>query len=171
MEELTGLRYLQTPEQSERVTVDAASAKALGLTGPVIYGSGHRFSPGTRVADTTGLRASGSLPDGGIGFALRDFGSWRSIYSSCGELTPELWAALFKQAGVHAYAASGDILHASRGCIGLTANSAGTKTCFAACSCPCDRGIQRPGFRPDEPGVVVTRQRADSDFLIALTRS
>jgi len=125
---LTGIHLTQVPTQMQTVTLDDASAKALGMTGGVKYGPAFALEPGTRVAGKTGLTAYGTLPDGGIGFAVRKADGWTSVFSAAGQLPPSLWQAIFRAAGVHIYAASGDILHASGGCVGITANSAGTKT-------------------------------------------
>jgi hypothetical protein len=127
-ESLTGLRLSMAPTQQENVSIGEKSARVLGLAGGLSYGPGTPLSPGPRISVTPDLTAEGALPDGGIGFALRDLRGWTSVYSSTGQLPGALWEAIFRRARVHLYAASGDILHASAGCVGLTANSAGTKT-------------------------------------------
>jgi len=126
--ELIGMPLCQVPSQIQTVTLSDATAASLGLPGGLNYGSKHVLTPGIRLSDATDLTASGALPDGGVGFGVRNFKDWTSVYSSAGQLAPALWEAIFRKAGVHIYSTSGDILHASQGCISLNANSAGTKT-------------------------------------------
>jgi len=88
-----------------------------GSVGPVFF------------ADDPAATVLGRLRDGGeAAFALRDHGTWKSLYLAMLNFGPELFRNLARFAGAHVWCDSDDVLYANRSLVCLHTASAGCKT-------------------------------------------
>jgi len=61
------------------------------------------------------------------GFAVKDFGEWRSVYSAAPNLPAPVLRAVARFAGVHIYSDAGDVLYANRSFVGIHTLSGGER--------------------------------------------
>ena len=66
--------------------------------------------------------------DGGPGLAVRDFGSWRSVWCGVPGLPAALLRGIARWAGVHVYSGQDDVVYATRSLLALHARHAGRRT-------------------------------------------
>ena len=110
---------------------DAGHTLTEGISG-LIYGNSveNRVSPMAYIADTSNATVLGYNLDGGKpGLAVKDMGSWTSVYSSAPCLNVELLRKLLQFAGCHVYSEnSADVIYSSNHYVALHSATAGEKT-------------------------------------------
>ncbi|NTV82215.1 MAG: hypothetical protein HGA24_12440, partial [Candidatus Aminicenantes bacterium] len=62
------------------------------------------------------------------GFAVQDFGEWRSVYSAAPNLPAPVLRAVARFAGVHIYSDAGDVLYANKSFLGIHTLAGGERT-------------------------------------------
>ena len=109
---------------------DSAHSLTEGIAG-LVYGNSTPKSvpPRAYIQNTDGVTVLGYELDGGkAGLAIRDMGSWTSVYSSAPCLDVALLRNLLKLAGCHIYSESNaDVIYSSNHYVALHSASAGQK--------------------------------------------
>lgn len=127
MAELTGIRLAQGPAPAAlTTTVKAGHALTEGL-------EGLRYGPGDTVdtwfyADDPDAVDLGTLPDGRPGLVVKQYPDWTAVYSAAPLLPAALWRRLARQAGVHFYVDTEDVVWASRDLVAVSVKDPGTRT-------------------------------------------
>lgn len=89
----------------------------------------YRLSPLFTVEPDAGTTVLGTLRAAREpGFAVRDHGGMRSIFIGAPCPPPELWMNIFREAGVHLYSDTPDLVYANARHVCLCAQNAGPKT-------------------------------------------
>lgn len=127
--DLTGMRVRESADPrplrlaithfDHPITAEIERSDALGRTEPV--------GPVFWVDDPRAVVLGRLAPDGKPGLAVRDFGTWRSVYSSAPLVTTGLLRGLLRYAGAHVYSTSDDTFYANRHFAMIHAATAGRK--------------------------------------------
>jgi hypothetical protein len=123
MAEVVGLNLSSGRPQAGRVTPNAKSALAEGVTQP--FGTETVLDPVWTVESESGVEVLGRYADGSVAAAYRPDG--RSAYLGALHVPAGLLRNLLRQAEVHLYTDTNDVVFADREFLGLTATSAGAK--------------------------------------------
>jgi hypothetical protein len=83
----------------------------------------HVEDPGARVLGEVVYSQGNCRP----GFAVKEFGNWRSVYSAAPNLPASVLREIARFAGVHIYSDAGDVLYANRSLLGLHSVSGGER--------------------------------------------
>jgi len=127
MGELTGFSFERLAGPRDTLIRVAPEAWPDGLDGE--FGDPAEIDPAFAVRDAAGLTVRGRYVTGGqIALAQRETDGLRSIFCGGIAFRPDLLAALAREAGVHLYAAAGDVIHTDGTILSFTATSAGDKT-------------------------------------------
>lgn len=118
MFELTGVR----------IGYDLAASKIQVRAGDEVFGTSGNVSP-IFFAEAGGVEVLGNLQHNGkIGLCRKKMDDWTSIYSAAPCMPAETLRAFARDAGVHLYVGTGDLVHASKGLLAIHAGAAGEKT-------------------------------------------
>lgn len=121
MRELTGLR-LNLRRQSEHLLASCT------LLGPrLLYGTERHVSPIIAGDDPEAQVHGTFLNTGDPAFLIRDFGTWRSVWSGAPCLPAAVLRHLARQAGAHLFCESGDQVLTLPGYLAIHASSAGER--------------------------------------------
>lgn len=127
---LLGMKVITLPGRKDaRITIDPASRLPwLRDSRGIRYGHSPLlpWSPLFAVDDPKAI-ALGRYSDGHVGLAMREFGSYRVVYSAVGMLPPALLRDLGGLSKAHAYTNSNDALYVSQHFLGIHARSCGEK--------------------------------------------
>jgi hypothetical protein len=127
MESLTGIRMTMSREPSAlQVTIAGDQPLTQGLAGAK-YGADGPVWP-VFWPDDPAAKVLGTLPDGRPGLVVKDFGTWKAVYSAAPLLPAALLRALGQAAGVHSYIDTEDVVWASRDLVGVSVFHAGKRT-------------------------------------------
>jgi hypothetical protein len=133
MEELTGLRF-GAGEQPWGPLVhitDFGHPITRGLAEDLVWGTNAKLAPIFHVDDPEARVLGEAVYSQGNcrpGFAVKEFPSWRSVYSAAPNLPAALLRSIARWAGVHIYNDAGDVLYASRSLFGIHTLSGGKRT-------------------------------------------
>lgn len=149
MHALTGFRMGMSDVQAELNVslIDTDHPITLGLPAGFAYGTGiHRdqytqppkiqYMPETSVSpaffiDDPDAQSLGISPSTGkTGLGIKDFGSWRSIYSAAPLLPWQLMGNILRYAGVHIYDDQGDMLWANRSFLAIYSQADGLRRLY-----------------------------------------
>lgn len=127
MESLTGIRMRMSREPAAlQVTLGGDHPLTQGLAG-VKYGADNPVWP-VFWPDDPGAKVLGVLPDGRPGLVVKDFGSWKAVYSAAPLLPAALLRNLGQAAGVHSYIDTEDVVWACRDLVAVSVFHAGKRT-------------------------------------------
>ncbi len=103
---------------------------------PMAAGEDIRYgwlNPEVPVKPVIGIADAAAVPLGFLhlgvpGFGMRKHSYWTSIFSAAPGIPPPVMRTLFKNAGVHIYSDSEDVIYANHSMIAISASSRGEKT-------------------------------------------
>ncbi|MEI6501538.1 MAG: hypothetical protein WCP21_11020, partial [Armatimonadota bacterium] len=127
MTEFTGLKLrLARQPQALRVTLQAGHALTEGLAGTT-YGVDRPTDP-VCFAQDPAAEVLGTLPGGEPGLVMRKYDDWTTIHTAAPMLTTELLRRIARQAGVHTYIDTPDVVWASRDLLAVCVKDGGRRT-------------------------------------------
>jgi hypothetical protein len=125
--DLTGIRLRSAPEPAVlTTTLQPGPALTDGLGG-LTYGPPDKVSPCFYAADPDAV-VLGTLADGRPGLVVKQYPDWTAVYSAAPLLPAALLRRLAKQAGVHLYIDSEDVVWATRDLLAVSAREPGPRT-------------------------------------------
>ena len=133
MEKLTGFKFGIDPKLELTVKVERGndiltSGIAGNYFGAAANSSLEAGMPKFFVNDANAVSLGKFVNSDKVGFALKDNGSWKSIYiGSIGSMPPELLRNIGAFAGLHVYNNTGDVLYFNKSLIAIHASSDGIK--------------------------------------------
>jgi hypothetical protein len=127
MADLTGIKLRMSLEPGAlQVTLKPGHRLTDGLGIPAFGVADHRTLP-ICYADDPQATALGTLPDGKTGLAVREFGTWTSIYSSAPMLPTPLLRRIAELGGVHRYIDTPDVVWATKQLLAVCVKDAGPR--------------------------------------------
>jgi hypothetical protein len=128
MEKLLGMKLEKLSDQREALVTISANAKCPWLqdSPDLTYGQS-QWSPLYAVADPTAVALGTWTGTDRVGLAMKDFGSYRVVYSGTGMLPPDLLRDVGRLAGANIYCDTSDAVYADANFVGLHARTPGTK--------------------------------------------
>lgn len=127
MAEFTGIKLrLSRDPQALRVTLQGDDPLAKGLSG-TSYGVDHRTEP-ICFAEDPEATVLGRLPGGQPGLVIRRYPDWTAVHTAAPMLPTPLLRALAREAGVHGYLDTPDVVWASHGLLAVCVKDAGRRT-------------------------------------------
>ncbi|MCX7886206.1 MAG: hypothetical protein N3B01_02970 [Verrucomicrobiae bacterium] len=127
--DLTGIRVRQANEEREfRLTITSHDHPITSeLTRSTDLGRTQPFGPVFWVEDPQATALGKLAPDGKVGLAVKDFGTWRSVYCASPLVSTGLLRGLARYAGAHVYSTTDDPFFANRNFAMIHTATAGTK--------------------------------------------
>ena len=133
MEKLTGFSFTENLKGgAAAITFDGGSSLTRGLVGtayvPKLYEPGIKFCPLWSVNNEKQLVCLAHFTDGTTAAAIKDMGSWKSIYIGTAGCPAQFIRNILRKSGVHIYTDSDDVLLTDGHFLSLTASATGIKT-------------------------------------------
>jgi len=126
MAELTGIRLRAGPAPAVlKTTIQSGQALGDDLAG-LSYGPGDTIQTWFYPDDPEAV-VLGTLPDGRAGLAIRQYPGWTAVYSTAPLLPAKLLRRLARQAGVHLYIDTEDVVWASHDLLAVSVKDAGPR--------------------------------------------
>ncbi len=124
MKDLTGISFGmgEQPWGPLVHVTDFGHPVTAGLGQDLVWGTNAKLAPIFTV-DDPGARVLGEVvySQGNCrpGFAVKEFGEWRSVYSAAPNLPAPVLRSITRYAGAHIYSEAGDVLYANRSLLGV----------------------------------------------------
>jgi len=126
MADLTGIKLKMSQEPgSLRVTVGGRHPITEGMEGTV-YGMDQKTLPLIYSADSQAV-VLGTLPDGKPGLVVKQHEGWTAIHSAAPLLPAALLRQIARQAGVHLYVETDDVVWAARDLVAVCVKDPGSR--------------------------------------------
>ncbi len=132
IEDITGIKFAShdRPWPSYIHITNYQHALTQNLSQDVIWGTDSRLAPLFHVEDPEAVELGQVVYSQGrcrVGYALKKFPEWTSIYSAVPNLPSAVLREIARTAGVHLYSEKGDVLYATSELLGVHTLSGGTR--------------------------------------------
>jgi len=156
VEKVTGIRLRKVATTSGDVVVDV-NGKAFEAGHP---GLDPQFSVDDKSANMLGKY----VPTGDTAVAAKQMGNWTSVYSGVLKLPSSLLRDLARQAGVHIYVDSDDVVSAGNGFVSVYASNDGVKSFFPPTDCGVSDVLTGTQY-PNSKSLSFDMKRGDARLL------